>query len=663
MNIRYFNNYLYLIGLLLCSFCIFNIKCDEFHINEESFEPKGETPSNADNDPVIDTDNGIWWFWDSWYWFSIKWVSILLVVGLIVLGILMYRGYQKVKPNVLKGIPTIPMSNAIYGHLNEMQHPSRHFFRLRAAERKPYPPLHQLSFCKNTSVFINDAKEVAYTLQDFLTKGEVYKFFRFNPDTPDLFASDGAEHSLRSSKLTPIFTTMMLNKDMISKLMNELETVLNIKANKDEALDIKVLLSKVAFDAICHAAFKYDLKATSGSDEGQALYNALEVLLAAQSKKGVFPIEGLRDVTKEDIFGAQSAWRSFLEKMVLHMGLASDAVGATSATTGGEKSELALVLKQMMKEHGDLYGVKEVMGELHVLLNHGQQSLASALIWMVYALQMNPSYRLELEETLSFDIDSIDNNADDVEKKSSESLINQAILETLRIFPPSANMTIRTVQPGDDKKNEVCGTCQVPEGTPLHIHIYTLQNTAREWDNASSWDPTRWNTNQERVHESANQQPQNQIQRPRHPKCPFGFDSSSSSSSSSAEIAQCPAPLTSSSPLEEWCSGIGFQNESLSFLPFSAGHRACPAKKIVLQLMAVVLRTISSNYRLDCMVPPQNAKLLDPGCQIGMVLIPAMKQSMSMRVTKGTGKGANAAIAMAAEAREKVKANTGEGWD
>lgn len=661
------NSFINLFFLILCSFCIFSIKCDEFDVKEESFEPEVNTHSNDNhndnNKSIIDKENEIWWFWDSWYWFSIKWFLVLLIIGLIVLGILMYRGYQKVKPNILKGIPTIPMSNAIYGHINEMQHPSRHFFRLRAAERKPYPPLHQLSFAKNTSVFINDAKEAAYTLQDFQTKGEVYKFFRFNPDIPDLLASDGAEYSLRSSTLTPLLNSMTLKSDIISKLMNELEIILKNKASKDEILDIKVLLSKLAFDTICYAAFNYDLKATSGSKEGETLYNALDILLAAQSKKGIFPIEGVRDVTNKDIFGAQSTWRSFLEKMVLHMGLAKDAVGATSAPTGGEKSELALVLSKMMKEHGELYGVKEVMGELHVLLNHGQQSLASALIWIVYALQMNPDYRLKLEESLCSDKDSntINNNTTDTdvkkENETSELLINHAILETLRIFPPSANMTIRTVQPGDDKKNEVCGTCQVPEGTPLHIHIYTLQNTAREWDNAASWDPVRWSTTAEQEH-SPTQPPQ--ILRPRHPRCPFGFDSSSSSS---AEITKGPNQLTSSSSLEEWCSGVGFQKESLSFLPFSAGPRACPAKKMVLQIMAAALRTICCNYRLDCAIPPQNAKLLDPGCQVGMVLIPAMKQSVMMRVTCGTGRGADAAIASAAEAREKIKSSTGEGWD
>ena len=52
--------------------------------------------------------------------------------------------------------------------------------------------------------------------------------------------------------------------------------------------------------------------------------------------------------------------------------------------------------------------------------------------------------------------------------------------------------------------------------------------------------------------------------------------------------------------LLEQCSGIGFEDDSLSYLPFSAGFRACPAIPFTTTTLPTILTTILTQYSLDC---------------------------------------------------------------
>ena len=142
----------------------------------------------------------------------------------------------------------------------------------------------QLVLMKHASIFINDADEAANVLRDFHSKGKIYTAFRYDAKTPDILASDGPAHRLRSEYLGPALRNLYLKdasfvtKDAILKLSD--------CAAKGEELDMKKLSAAIGFDCVCKAAFNYDLKAVQGSEDGQKLYKSLCILAESQASQG-----------------------------------------------------------------------------------------------------------------------------------------------------------------------------------------------------------------------------------------------------------------------------------------------------------------------------------------------------------------------------------------
>jgi len=120
----------------------------------------------------------------------------------------------------------------------------------------------------------------------------------------------------------------------------------------------------------------------------------------------------------------------------------------------------------------------------------------------------------------------------------------------------------------------------VPKGTSIHMHIFSLHNSPSVWgSDVSRYDPTRWLDQNETECDNDNNNSTNKCRRP---TCPFNFGT--------VEEAN---KLNREDPLLEY-SGLGFTEGALSFMPFSAGLRSCPAKALVLQVCNAVLYTISS---------------------------------------------------------------------
>lgn len=96
-----------------------------------------------------------------------------------------------------------------------MLHPMKHEFRSRMSDAV-VQPLYQLVLMNHASVFINDAKLAGRVINQMKTKGPMYNAFRFDPNTPDILASDGDPHSIRSdafrSSLLKISSSAVLNR-------------------------------------------------------------------------------------------------------------------------------------------------------------------------------------------------------------------------------------------------------------------------------------------------------------------------------------------------------------------------------------------------------------------------------------------------------------------
>ena len=77
--------------------------------------------------------------------------GILLVIVLIILY-LMYRGYNKIKPKPILGIPCPPLSHQMLGHPDKMMHPLKHELRLEVTEQAR-SPVHQVIYI---NIYFND---------------------------------------------------------------------------------------------------------------------------------------------------------------------------------------------------------------------------------------------------------------------------------------------------------------------------------------------------------------------------------------------------------------------------------------------------------------------------------------------------------------------------
>ena len=223
------------------------------------------------------------------------------------------------------GIPCPPLTHPVLGHPDLMMSPMKHSLRLDMCDRHR-APLHQLVLMKNNSVFINDAAEAAKILQDCDHKGPIYSAFRYDKDTPDMFASDGEDYNLRSKRLKPALNSMRLSsktKDVV--IGNNLVALLKKHGGSGENLDMKQVSAFLAFDLICMENFGYSLNATlsgTGSAEkskGAELFQAVQSLLSAQAAGGLYADPTAKQVKPEEVIAARNIWKDFIGDLVTHV--------------------------------------------------------------------------------------------------------------------------------------------------------------------------------------------------------------------------------------------------------------------------------------------------------------------------------------------------------
>lgn len=164
--------------------------------------------------------------------------------------------------------------------------------------------------------------------------------------------------------------------------------------------------------------------------------------------------------------------------------------------------------------------------------------------------------------------------------------------ELLRRYPTGGNLTVRTVD-SDDFKLVLGRGIPVPRGTPVHLHMWTLHNTTRQWVKPEEFNPERWLVTdvekEEEEEDEVEAAPGIQIAKGAmtHPKCPYLATLAATSTYK---------PNTNIDPVFE---GAGFDEDSLSYFPFCVGNRSCPAKSFVITSLSQVFRRVLLTYRLD----------------------------------------------------------------
>lgn len=474
----------------------------------------------------------------AWHWTLL----LCIVVAAAAVGIVIYRGLQRVAPKPQAGIPCPPLSHPVLGHPDRMLSSIKHELRLEVCESTD-APFHQLLVMKHVSVFINDAVEAAGALKKFTTKGDIYRVFRLNPDVPDIISSDGDDFNLRKRALGSCLEALHTDKVYVDDLMSTLDALVESGAT----LNAAEVFTLLAFDVVSHALFDYRLGAVRGSKQGAALYSSISVLLEQQAKSGIYADPNARVIPEHELKAAQVCWKTFIDDMTTK--IISEAEAQIESGKSLDERKLGHCLKKLAQGKGG-YGGPQTTADVHQLFRHGYETIAGTLCWMYYALAFHPKVQKRLHQEVSA------NTGTDCPE-----FLECVLKESLRRYAVSGNTTVRTVSTDDAVLGE---GVPIAKGTPVHVHMWSLHNTAREWEKPRVFLPDRWLSGA-----------LTSDGKPAHPKCPFF------------------------SAVDDIYSGVGHTPDSLSFFPFSAGDRVCMGKDFALDIFRGVLMCVSNKYRLN----------------------------------------------------------------
>jgi cytochrome P450 len=198
-------------------------------------------------------------------------------------------------------------------------------------------------------------------------------------------------------------------------------------------------------------------------------------------------------------------------------------------------------------------------------------------------------------------------------------------------YPPGGNLTVRTPQ---DKSYSAFGV-EVPAGTPISLHMYTLHNSSKQWFNSKKFAPDRWTKGSNLKEGDSHYKTYLTA-----PKCPFLI----------SKQAQGAAAY-------DVYDGLGFEEGSLSYFPFSVGERACLGKDLVLTFLRSFVYEVCRIYRLNPVEPPLEE---DCGLSAFAAIIPFHSSSMQLKVTTIPSLEDLVAGRIQVEGDEVQKGN--EGW-
>jgi cytochrome P450 len=250
---------------------------------------------------------------------------------------------------------------------------------------------------KQTSIFVNDSREVLKVFHDFPSKGRLYGAFRFNPEVPDILACDGDAFKVRKEALQEAFQNMKIPKNKILSLID----ILHQAAESSKPIDTKQLAIKFGFDIICQAAFNYDLQAIEGSEQGEKLYQSIDILTAAQQNNAIYTTAYNRTVTKEETDLARQDWRVFLQILVDHVQNEGKLFVEQHHDLLPKEYVAHALYKLFLDYNGiQLYGIPELQSEIHQILRHGHECIGGTVMWMIIALHRSKRVRLLLEQSI-----------------------------------------------------------------------------------------------------------------------------------------------------------------------------------------------------------------------------------------------------------------------
>ena len=514
--------------------------------------------------------------------------GVLLFIFIALSCIHMYVGSWKCRCELLPHIPSPPKDHYI-GHLEGLASEFGHAFKLNCAETMP---IYQLAIVRNTAVFVNEPEDVSRVLRELNTKGPILRDSRYLISIPDIFTADYADYQKRYEAFGFQLEHLTIEDDFCDEFLLVLQKYSDIQ----EPFNASAYCTRLAMDIVFKTLFQYDLGALSGSEESAMFMSSLLILMEKDKDDRLFTSGETKPVSEEEIDSAKSYLDYILKKLLKFSKSSPHNTFAHSLVTWGKHLEFP---SDTLKE-SDVDSLRDLfmISEIYQLIQHGYQTLAAQLQWILVALHTNPRARMEIERALAH---SPVSSATDKYPVYVECFLK----EVLRKYPAAGNYTVRTV---DNVKGYNIKGYHIPFGTPIFLSIHSVHNCTKVWENAKDFLPERWISNSSLPNGiKLSQEP---------PACPF-FSSKGRPGDSSVY------------------SGVGHEQETLSFFPFSVGDRKCPCANFVLKIMRKFLTVIVVNFRLDS----RGKKTRDIGVSSSAAIVPLKESSTMLYVTTMVGLG------------------------